>query len=211
MYINDIKPIDSKKALLVIDGEPRFRLYKAELKRYHLVKDIDISAELYEDIRYSVIKPRCLNRSMHLLSSRDYTEYKLREKLLRADYPEDIIDIVMDELISYGYIDDFRYAKQFIDYRKDSMSIKTISSKLMLKGISKDVIDLAIDELSSTGIDLLATEKKAAYKDMSKKLKRMKNYEDDAKAESKLISYMLSKGYSYDTVRNLIATMSSER
>ena len=42
------------------------------------------------------------------------TEKKLRQKLVEGKYPEDIIDIALAYVKSYGYIDDEAYARDYM-------------------------------------------------------------------------------------------------
>jgi regulatory protein len=48
----------------------------------------------------------------------DQTERELKNKLREAGYPECIIDKTLDYVKSYGYINDSRYAANFIRARK---------------------------------------------------------------------------------------------
>jgi len=47
---------------------------------------------------------------------------------------------------SYHYIDDERYAETFTRYKKDKMSRQQIKQKLIQKGVSRDLIDSAIED-----------------------------------------------------------------
>ena len=203
MYISEIRPIDSKKALIIFDEEPSFRLYKGEIRRYKLTADSEISRDIYLEILNKVIKPRCFKRAMYLLSKKDYTVHKLRDKLDNSDYPKDVIDMTVDDLISLKYLDDIRFAENYINFRHGSMSLKNMRQKLMLMGISKDDIEQAIYNLSEYNVDMDSSDMIAAKKDFYKKLKRIKDT-DERVVRNKLYSFMASKGYSYKITGELI-------
>lgn len=76
----------------------------------------------------------------------DRTEHQLREKLRASDYPEEVVEEAIEYVKSFHYIDDERYAENFTRYKKENMSRQQIKQKLMLKGVSKDIIANAIDE-----------------------------------------------------------------
>lgn len=76
----------------------------------------------------------------------DRTEQQLREKLKSSDYPEEVIEEAIEYVKSFHYLDDERYAENFTRYKKENMSRQQIKQKLMLKGVSKDIIQNAIEE-----------------------------------------------------------------
>jgi len=76
----------------------------------------------------------------------DRTEQQLREKLLASEYPESCIDAAIEYVKSFHYLDDQRYAETFTRYRKEKLSRQQIKQKLMMKGVSRDIIADAIEE-----------------------------------------------------------------
>ena len=81
-----------------------------------------------------------------MLERMDRTEQQLREKLKSSDYPEEVIEEAIEYVKSFHYLDDERYAENFTRYKKENMSRQQIKQKLMLKGVSKDIIQNAIEE-----------------------------------------------------------------
>ena len=81
-----------------------------------------------------------------MLERMDRTEQQLREKLKSSDYPEEVIEEAIEYVKSFHYLDDERYAENFTRYKKENMSRQQIKQKLMLKGVSKDIIKNAIEE-----------------------------------------------------------------
>lgn len=94
----------------------------------------------------SDVRIRAKKRALHLLERMDRTEHQLREKLRASEYPEDVIEEAIAYVKSFRYLDDERYAETFTRYRKERMSRQKIKQKLMLKGVSKDIISNAIEE-----------------------------------------------------------------
>lgn len=94
----------------------------------------------------SDVRIRAKKRALHLLERMDRTEHQLREKLRASEYPEDVIEEAIAYVKSFHYLDDERYAETFTRYRKERMSRQQIKQKLMLKGVSKDIISNAIEE-----------------------------------------------------------------
>lgn len=94
----------------------------------------------------SDISIRAKKRALYLLERMDRTEQQLREKLKSSDYPEEVIEEAIEYVKSFHYLDDERYAENFTRYKKENMSRQQIKQKLMLKGVSKDIIQNAIEE-----------------------------------------------------------------
>ena len=94
----------------------------------------------------SDVRVRAKKRALHLLERMDRTEHQLREKLRASDYPDDVIEEAIEYVKSFHYLDDERYAENFTRYKKEGMSRQQIKQKLMLKGVSRDIVENAIDE-----------------------------------------------------------------
>lgn len=55
---------------------------------------------------------------MHLLNDMWRTEAQLREKLTRNEYPADIVEAAISYVKPFGYINDYEYARSFIESRE---------------------------------------------------------------------------------------------
>ncbi len=204
MTVTEIRTIDSKKSVVYLDGEKAFRLYKGELKKLHLSEGSVLSKDDYEAVLKDIICPRCLKRSFYLLSKQDYTEYKLREKLMLSDYPDEVVDYTIDRLRSQGYINDLGYARNYIEFRMESEGVKSLTAKLIAKGISRDIVEQAIYELETDGIDFSESQRAALDKSLKKKLARTKGDLSAPEVKSKVIAYLVGKGYSYSDIQSAL-------
>ena len=114
MYITDIVQHNKNKYKIYVDYEFAFVLYKGELRQYHLREGETIREEDYREIMEEVLPKRAKLYCMNLLQSREYTESQLRAKLTQGLYPKEIIDQAIAYISSYHYIDDLRYAEDYI-------------------------------------------------------------------------------------------------
>jgi len=81
------------------------------------------------------------------LTYRDRSVREVKEYLDRKSYPEDVKDKVVEEMIGYGYLDDRRFAANFISYRKSSgHGLLKVRYELQQKGISRQITDELIEE-----------------------------------------------------------------
>ena len=82
--------------------------------------------ETEEKIRTEVLLKRAKLRAMHLLEDMDRTESALREKLRQGLYPSDVTEAAIEYVKSFGYLDDVRYAENFVRSRQNVKSKKEI-------------------------------------------------------------------------------------
>ena len=105
-----------------------------------------LSDEEEHQLIYEVVGKRAKRRTMHLLEQMDRTEQQLREKLKQGGYPQACIDLALEYVKSFHYVDDYRYACTYINYRQDRMSRYQLKVKLYGKGVPGEVIDRALEE-----------------------------------------------------------------
>ena len=68
------------------------------------------------------------------------------QKLKQGGYPQACIDLALEYVKSFHYVDDYRYACTYINYRQDRMSRYQLKVKLYGKGIPGELIDRALEE-----------------------------------------------------------------
>ena len=196
MKVTQIIDMDKQRSRIFIDGEFAFVLYKGELREYHICEGCEISDELYSEIINVVLIKRCRLRAMNLLQKRDYTTQGLTDKLKEGLYPQQVIDDAIKYVESYRYLDDERFARNYISYQMDKRSRNRIIQDLTAKGIDKDMIISLIDELYlEDGSD--------AELYQIRRLLVKKKYDPqscDFKQSQKIIAYLMRKGFSLSDI-----------
>jgi regulatory protein len=184
---------------IFIDGEFAFGC-SSELIYYHnLSKGKEINIEelkkvIVED-NYLTAKTKALKYIERALKS----EFQVREFLQKKEYEDSIIDRVIEFLKEYKFIDDVYYAKAFVTQNIRMEGKGNIRYKLIKKGIPEDVINNILNEISSKD------EETVALKLAEKKLKVLcKNEVNIAKIKSKLNTFLISKGYNFDTIKLVV-------
>ena len=84
-------------------------------------------------------------KAMRLLTARDYTEQGLKDKLARGGYSEDAIEDALSYVKSFGYIDDLRYAENYMRCSNGVRSRREAERKLLAKGVSPELIREAME------------------------------------------------------------------
>ena len=154
MTVTDITPITKSRYRIVLDEELTFVLYKGEMNRLHIRRGEEIMEDTYLRIFHEILPKRAKLRCMNLLQSKDYTHRQLEDKLKQGDYPKEIIDEAIAYVESYGYVDDDKYVRNFIEYNSDKKSRIRIENDLMRKGIRRELIGKIFDELHESGMEI---------------------------------------------------------
>ena len=84
------------------------------------------------------------------LSYRPRTYAEVRDYLRTAGYEADIATATAEYLESLGYIDDARYAQDYVEQMGSHMSRRQLAWKLRTKGLSPDIIAQTLDKDSDS-------------------------------------------------------------
>ena len=91
-------------------------------------------------------RKKAKHRALYLLERMDRTEQELRRKL-EENYSEEVVEEAVEYVKSYHYIDDLRYAKNYISCKSTGKSRRQIEQELLLKkGISREILRQAYEE-----------------------------------------------------------------
>ena len=200
--VTKIEEYDKKRCKIYIDEEFAFLLYKGELSEYEIIQGKIITEHIYSRIIEEVLSKRAKKRCLNLLEKKNYTEYKLREKLREGLYPAEIEDEAIAYVKSFHYIDDYRYACDYIFYHKDTEAKKKIEEKLRLKGIEQDILYQAFSD-SYEEEEEIQIELTQAHKLLQKKHYDREN--TDWKEKQKIQAYLLRKGIRNSVIKSAMS------
>lgn len=145
-YICEIKPLEKGKSALILDNGEELILYRSELRALSLSGQMELPEEFYRKIMDEIIGLRAKKRAMHLLERMDRTEKQLYDKLLQSGYPQECIDNAILYVKKYHYIDDRRYASNYIRCYQDRKSRLRMQQDLLRKGVSRALIEEVLEE-----------------------------------------------------------------
>ncbi len=200
MKIERVVKKDDENVIVYLDNQDKLYLSYEVFLQNRLRKDMEISEDgfsflIRENQKYFIKK-----RAVNLLGRRLHSYNELKLKLLRKKYEMELINEVLDHLREKDFLDDHEFAKQYTEekVRLKSWGKNKIKSELFRKGIASEIIDKILneEELSSSENAVVLAEKKL-------KTLSGRNY-DRRVLSSKLYNYLFSKGYEYDTIREVI-------
>ncbi len=197
MLVTNIEEVAKNRYKVFLDEEFAFVLYRGELSRFHIKVDAEVDIEVYHHIKEEIIQKRAKKRTLHLLEQMPRTEQQLRMKLKQNLYTEDIIEVAIAYVKSFGYIDDRNYVSLYVQDKLHIKSRKELYALLLQKGIDKAIIQEVFEEIyeNQDEVEIIRT------------LMRKKKYEIDTATEKetqKLYGYLMRKGFSYTDISRAI-------
>lgn len=148
MIVTEIRPVTKKRSQVYVEGQPAFVLYNGELSRYHIRESEEIPLSIWEEITGELLIKRSRKRALNLLLKGDRTRSQLLQKLQTDGYPMEIAEQAVEYAESFGYIDDRRYAENYLNGPGAKKSRMAARIELTRKGIDPELIDRLMEEPS---------------------------------------------------------------
>ena len=200
MIVTKLEPYTRNRFKVFLDGEFAFLLYRKELKEYRVVEGEELLPEDYSYITEVLLSKRAKLRAMELLKTKTYTRKQLKDKLLLGFYSEELAEEAVAYVESYHYIDDLRYAQDYIRYQCDKRSKMRIKQDLMQKGIPASIIQDAYDDVAE--LDGIPPEEQLIHKLLEKK--HFHSEEATYEEIQKMKAFLFRKGFSGDAISHVL-------
>ncbi len=201
MIVTGIEEMSRSRSRVYLDGSFAFVLYKGELRFYGIRTGEALEEEAFLTITEELLPKRATLRCMNLLKSRPYTEKQLRDKLAQGLYPQESIDLALDYVKSYHYVDDDRYARDYIENQQEKKSKRVIETDLLRKGIPKELVESAFREQQDAGI---GPDEDALAKMWLEK-KHFDPQNADYKERQKMSAFLYRKGIGTAAIRRALS------
>lgn len=201
MKITDIKQQVKRQGRysIFVDGKYSFSLSESELMKSGIRIGREYSEQELEELQQTAVLDKAYMRSLDLLSRRARSEWELRDYLRRKDYDPPTEEAILNKLTNAGYVDDYQFAKAWVENRHllKSVSSRRLWQELKQKHIADDIISqvLADDE----------TDEQTTVKSLIEKKRTQTRYQD----KEKMIAYLLRQGYRYDDIKTAMAELDS--
>ncbi len=200
MTITEIADKGRGRYIIYLNDAPAFVLKGSEIRQYKLREGEVLDEDLYLRILEEVLIKRAKSRALYILDGQDKTEKELRERLKKDLYPDEVVDAAVEAAKKGKYLDDTRYASQYIYEKSGKKSRKQIRLFLEGKGIERSVIDAAFENADAENgekgedpeADLIGRLIDRRCPDVSGL---------DPIEEQKLIRFLMGKGFQYEKIR----------
>jgi len=133
-------------------------------------------------------------RALRLIGYRDRSKSEIRKRLVGSDYPEDIVEEVVDQLSRAGLLDDRKFSRDWVKSRTASkpMGRTRLAWELRSRGVDAPTVEQALEGLDEE------TEHGLACSVAEDKLRKMDR--EDPSVRAKLGSLLRRRGFSWDVI-----------
>ena len=184
---------------LEVDGEFLTGLYADEIGKFDLYKGKEISQKEVEEIVASSELGLLFDKTLRFLSFRPRSVREIRTYLKKKDVHEDLQDLVINRLQEKKYLDDVSFAKWWIEQRSQfrPKGKRVLTAELRQRGVALDDIEEAFAQATQP------SEEDLCLQVAENKKTRLTSYPREV-ARKKLFSALLRRGFSYDSVKDVI-------
>ncbi len=141
---------------------------------------------------------KLLGATYKYLSFRQRSEKEITDYLKKKKADKQIAQKIIESLKRQKFLNDEEFARAWVESRSKNKAWRVIKFELKQKGILDDLIDKYESRIKNQGQD-----KKNALFLAQKRVERFKN-EPFQKAREKLFRFLSSKGYDYDTIKEVV-------
>ncbi|MBR1471930.1 MAG: regulatory protein RecX [Lachnospiraceae bacterium] len=194
MFITKLQALGKGRYEVMTDSGIVFVLYKGDLARYDVHEGEEVTSEKLEEIYSDTLYKRAVNRTLYLLGQKDYTLHELEEKLENGKYPESVIRAALETVQDYGYVDDERYTRRYVECYLERKSGDKIRRELMQKGISRDMIGRVLQEVREQAGDEEGRIERRQIRQLLEK--RHFDKTADRKERDRHFAFLMRRGYS---------------
>ncbi len=189
-----------ERVSIFVDSKYSFSLTLSEvldqkLKKDLIVSEVDISAykKLSNDGKIKA-------RAFEWLLNRPHSTHELKDYFYRKQVDKELQENLIEEFRAKGVLNDERFADWSSErLKRKNKSTRAITNELRSKGVDHVTIQSIVSREGVNDSDALAA--------LIQKLSTRPRYSD----QKKLITYLLSKGFSYGDVKSALSLQEPEQ
>lgn len=181
---------DKTRCSIFVDGRFYCGIKLEVAIKFHLKAGTHIEKEELDKIQLETEKAQAMDKALTHLSATMKTKKQMRDFLTKKGYVQAVADYVLERLEYYGYVNDEAYCKAYIS-SVSGMGKRAIEAKLLQRGVDKNVVERALDEVEEDDEEIIAILKKYLR---GKQINKENLY--------KGCRYLVGKGYSYEAAKS---------
>jgi len=181
-----------------LDDEFAFGVHVDVLVMHGLRKGLELDKDELETLIHDESVKKAVLAGIKYISYKQRTSKEVADKLRDLEHTPDQIEEALEKLKEMAFLDDERYAEEFVDTRQIRYGRKRIFLELRKRGIPEHIAEHALN----TVLDVDAGYETAL--EMGRKKYAQCEGLEAQKAAARVQGMLLRKGYSYDVVNRII-------
>ena len=181
-----------------VDGKYSFSLGQQQARECGLRIGQELDEPAVQFWKQQSTKGKQWDLVLGWIARRQRSVKETRDYLTRKQLEPDRIDEFVERLLGLKYLNDESFAQMWVRNRRElkNSSKRKIQAELRSKGVSHDLIELALNEHDETDQSAL----------LECLQKRAHRYDD----EQKLIAYLARQGFGYADIKEALQTFKQE-
>lgn len=175
---------------IFIDEKFSFALAIELALDYGLRPKFVITPQLLDEMLRRDGDARALTRALNFISYRVRSLKEIRDKLIKDEFPEVVVDRVLERLQKSGQLNDENFAAMWVENRTLSRprGARALQQELRQKGVDREIIAASLPDVDEE----IANARRA----LEPKLRLWENFDDKAKRD-KCLAFLARRGFSY--------------
>ena len=134
-----------------------------------------------------------------LCAQAEHCQWEMTEKMRRWELSDEAQARIMERLVKERYVDDERYARAFVKdkVRYNKWGRRKVEQALWQKHIDNDIRQRILDEIDDE-------EYLSILRPLLQQKRKLTKAQSDYELNQKLIRFALTRGYTYDIIRQCI-------
>jgi len=201
----EIQKKNKNRYNIFLNDQFGFSLNAETLLKFGLKSGLELDDELIEKVKQDDTYKYAFELGLNYISYKARTEQEVREYLNKKELDASSIDYAILKLIEYKYLDDKRYAWDFMKYHalNGQYGVKAIQYKLLQKGILRETVETVCEAYREEYETDLAQQ-------LIIKLNERNAGLDPKKRRDKIYRSLMTKGFDYDKIKPLLSRLEDE-
>jgi regulatory protein len=188
---------------LFVDDQFAFGARREVVLRHGLKKGMEVTADQLRAVWRDEECYKARDKAAHYLSFRARSQKEMADYLAGKGYDEEVVANTIEWLLTYGYLNDEQFARQWVESRMRSKprGKAMLRWELKQKGIGRDEVEEALTEFVDEDVEI-----EAAMNLLKKKIGR-KSIDFTMDERKKLAQFLARRGFPssiiYESIRRL--------
>jgi regulatory protein len=174
---------------IFVDGEFVCGLDELTFIQSRLAVGDEIEIDALMEICKESEKRTAFDKAVKYIAYRQRTKKEVRVHLREKGYLPQSVDYAVDKLCEYGYLDDYRFCREYVLVYANRVGVKKMRMDMLRLGADKNAIDEALSTIEE--------QEDTAYRVAQKYVRTHKNFN-----VMKLKAYLYSRGFNGEDINS---------
>lgn len=193
---------NKERVNVFVDDEYAFSCDAELVYKYNLKNGVEVNLDFIKEIVRNDEFSKAKSAALKIIERTYKTEKEMIEKLQSRDFSDEVIQRVISFMKEYAFIDDAKYTQMYVKDKIKNRGRNRIKYDLLRKGVDEEIISNKINSFDSEEeIDIAIELGSKKYNSI------IKREQDQRKIKQKLSQFLLSRGYTWDTINKVVRVL----